>query len=88
MATACITPTPDYDVVDRVVEIATLKGVKPIQVALAWILSKPGVTAPIVSATKLEQLDQLVDSMSVALSEEEVASLEEPYVPHKVIGIV
>ena len=79
---------PDYDVVDRVVEIATLKGVKPIAVALAWILSRPGVTAPIVSATKLEQLDQLIDSMSVALSEEEVASLEAPYVPHKVIGIV
>jgi aryl-alcohol dehydrogenase-like predicted oxidoreductase len=79
---------PDYDVVDRVVEIATLKRVKPIAVALAWILSRPGVTAPIVSATKLEQLDQLMDSMSVALSEEEVASLEAPYVPHKVIGIV
>ena len=61
---------------------------KPIQVALAWILSKPGVTAPIVSATKLEQLDQLVEGMSVTLTPEEIASLEEPYVPHKVIGIV
>jgi aryl-alcohol dehydrogenase-like predicted oxidoreductase len=79
---------PDYDVVDRVVEIAARKGVKPIQVALAWILGKPGVTAPIVSATKLEQLDQLVEGMSVTLSTEEIASLEEPYVPHKVIGIV
>ena len=78
----------DYDVVDRVVEVATRKGVKPIQVALAWILSKPGVTAPIVSATKLEQLDQLVEGLSVTLSPEEIASLEEPYVPHKVIGIV
>jgi aryl-alcohol dehydrogenase-like predicted oxidoreductase len=79
---------PDYDVVDRVVEIATRKGVKPIQVALAWILAKPGVTAPIVSATKLEQLDQLVEGMSVRLSADDIASLEEPYVPHKVIGIV
>jgi aryl-alcohol dehydrogenase (NADP+) len=78
----------DYDVVDRVVEVAKQKGVKPIQVALAWILGKPGVTAPIVSATKLEQLDQLVEGMSVSLSPEEIASLEEPYVPHKVIGIV
>jgi aryl-alcohol dehydrogenase-like predicted oxidoreductase len=79
---------PDYDVVDRVVEIATRKGVKPIQVALAWILGKPGVNAPIVSATKLEQLDQLVEGMSVTLSPDEIAALEEPYVPHKVIGIV
>ena len=51
----------------------------PIQVALAWILGKPGVTAPIVSATKLEQLDQLVEGMSVALSPEEIAALEELY---------
>jgi len=79
---------PDYDVVDRVVEVAARKGVPPIQVALAWILTKPGVTAPIVSATKLEQLDQLIEGMSVTLSPEEIASLEEPYVPHKVIGIV
>lgn len=78
----------DYDVVDRVVEVAKSKGVKPIQVALAWILSKPGVTAPIVSATKLEQLDQLVEGMSVVLSSEEIASLEQPYIPHQVIGIV
>jgi aryl-alcohol dehydrogenase (NADP+) len=78
---------PDYDVVDRVVEVAKRKGVKPIQVALAWILGKPGVTAPIVSATKLEQLDQLIEGMSVTLTAEEVTALEEPYVPHKVIGI-
>ena len=79
---------PDYDVVDRVVEVAGRKGVKPIHVALAWILGKPGITAPIVSATKLEQLDQLLDAMSMTLTPDEVAALEEPYVPHKVIGIV
>jgi aryl-alcohol dehydrogenase-like predicted oxidoreductase len=79
---------PDYDVVDRVVALAARKGVPPIQVALAWVLAKPGVTAPIVSATKLEQLDQLVEGMSVTLSPEEMASLEEPYVPHRVIGMV
>jgi 1-deoxyxylulose-5-phosphate synthase len=78
---------PDYQVVDRVVEIAARKGVKPIQVALAWILGKPGVTAPIISATKLEQLDQLIDGMKVTLSVDEVAALEQPYVPHGVIGI-
>jgi aryl-alcohol dehydrogenase (NADP+) len=77
----------DYDVVDRVVEVARRKGVTPIQIALAWILAKPGVTAPIVSATKLEQLDQLIEGTSVTLSPEEIASLEEPYIPHKVIGI-
>ncbi|MFM8533416.1 MAG: aldo/keto reductase [Acidimicrobiia bacterium] len=78
---------PDDAVVDRVVEIAARKGVLPIQVALAWILGKPGVTAPIVSATRLEQLDQLVAGMSVALTAEEVAALEEPYLPHPVLGI-
>ena len=78
----------DYDVADRVVEVAKRNGVPPIQVALAWILGKPGVTAPIVSATKVEQLEQLIAGMSVTLSEEDVASLEEPYIPHKVIGIV
>ena len=79
---------PDYDVVDRVIEVAARKGVLPVQVALAWILGKPGVTAPIVSATRLEQLDQLIEGMSVTLSPEEIASLEQPYVPHKVIGMV
>jgi len=78
----------DYDVVDRVVEVAKRKGVMPIQVALSWIVNKPGVTAPIVSATKLEQLDQLVEGLSVKLSPEEVAAVEEPYVPHTVIGII
>lgn len=78
----------DYVVADRVVDVARKKGVMPIQVALAWILGKPGVAAPIVSATKLEQLDQLIDGMSVRLSPDEIASLEEPYAPHPVIGIV
>jgi aryl-alcohol dehydrogenase (NADP+) len=78
----------DYDVVDRVVEVAKRKGVMPIQVALSWIVNKPGVTAPIVSATKLEQLDQLVEGLSVTLTPEEIAAVEQPYVPHKVIGIV
>jgi len=76
----------DYDIADRVVEVASRKGVLPIQVALAWVLRKPGVVAPIVSATKLEQLDQLVDGMSIRLTADEVAALEEPYVPHQILG--
>ncbi len=59
-----------------------------IQVALSWIVNKPGVTAPIVSATKLEQLDQLVEGLSVKLTPDEIAAVEAPYVPHKVIGII
>lgn len=77
----------DYVVADRVVEVATRKGVLPIQVALAWVLGRPGVVAPIVSATKLEQLDQLVAGLSVTLTPDEVRLLEQPYQPHPVLGI-
>ena len=77
----------DYDVAERVVEVAEKKGVPPIHVALSWILSRPGVVAPIVSATKIEQLDQLVAGISVTLTPEEVRAVEEPYQPHPVLGI-
>jgi len=77
----------DYDVVERVVAVARSKGVAPIQVALAWVLSKPGVTSPIVSVTKLEQLAQLVAGLSITLTPGEVKALEEPYCPHPVLGI-
>ena len=77
----------DYDVADRVVEVARAKGVLPIQVALAWVLSKPGIAAPIISATKLEQLDQLAAGLAVTLTPEEARALEEPYRPHPVLGI-
>jgi aryl-alcohol dehydrogenase (NADP+) len=76
----------DYDVADAVVEVAGRKGVPPIQVALAWVVSRPGITAPIVGATRLEQLDQLIDALAVRLTDEEVAYLEGRYVPHKVLG--
>jgi aryl-alcohol dehydrogenase (NADP+) len=78
---------PDYDIADRVVEVASAKGTPPIQVALAWILRQPGVTSPIVSVTKLGQLDQLIQGLSVKLSPEEVTALEAPYQPHPIIGI-
>jgi aryl-alcohol dehydrogenase (NADP+) len=77
----------DYDVADRVVEVARARGVLPIQVALAWVSSRPGVTAPIVGASRIEQLDQLVDAMALLLTTEEVDALEAPYRPHAVIGI-
>ena len=77
----------DYDVADRVVEVAGQRGVLPVNVALAWVMSKPGVAAPIVSATKIEQLDQLVAGLSITLSPEEIRALEEPYQPHPIRGI-
>jgi len=77
----------DYDVVDRVVEVARERGVAPAQIALAWLLHKPGVTAPIIGATKLEQLEQAIDAMKIVLSPDEMRRLEEPYVPHRVLGI-
>jgi 1-deoxyxylulose-5-phosphate synthase len=77
----------DYDVADRVVEVAKTKGVLPIQVALAWLLGKPGIAAPIVSATKIEQLDQLVAGLPITLTPDEVRAVEEPYQPHPVLGI-
>ncbi len=76
----------DFDVVDRVVEVAGERGVPPAQIALAWLLHKPGVTAPIVGATKLEHLQDALAAESLTLSEHEIARLEEPYVPHPVLG--
>lgn len=77
----------DYDVADRVVEVARLKGVPPIQVALAWVLCQAGVTAPIVGVTKLEQFDDLVAGAALTLTDEECRMVEEPYRPHPVLGI-
>jgi Predicted oxidoreductases (related to aryl-alcohol dehydrogenases) len=76
----------DYDVVDRVIEIARTRGVTSAQIALAWLLGKPGVTAPIVGAPKLEQLEQAVGALDVILSPAEYHRLEEPYKPHPVLG--
>lgn len=76
----------DYDIADRVVHVARQKDVLPIQVALAWVLQQPGISAPIVGASRLEQLDQLIDGLSVTLSEDEKRFLEDKYVPHPVLG--
>jgi 1-deoxyxylulose-5-phosphate synthase len=76
----------DFDVVDRVAEVATGHGVPPAQVALAWLLQRPGVTAPIVGATKLGHLQDALAAEELVLNDKEITSLEEPYVPHPVLG--
>ena len=86
-ADSLYTPEVDFAVVDRVAAIAAERHVSPAQVALAWLLHKPAVTAPIVGATKAEHLDDALEAQQLSLSEEEVARLEEPYVPHGVSGI-
>jgi 1-deoxyxylulose-5-phosphate synthase len=73
-------------VVERVAEVAGERGVAPAQIALAWLLHKPGVSAPIVGATKLEHLQDALAAERLTLSEREIARLEEPYVPHPVLG--
>jgi aryl-alcohol dehydrogenase-like predicted oxidoreductase len=77
----------DFAVVDRLMEVAGERGLPPARVALAWLLHKPGVTAPIVGATKPGHLEDALAATDVALSPEEIARLEEPYVPHAVSGI-
>ncbi len=78
----------DFQTVDRVIELAGRRGVTPAQIALAWVLHQPGVTSPIVGASKMEHLDQAVAALDIELSEEECTYLEEPYVPHGVLGHV
>jgi aryl-alcohol dehydrogenase-like predicted oxidoreductase len=80
------TPEVDFAVVDRAAEVAAERGVAPAQVALAWLLHKPGVTAPIVGATKVEHVDDAIAAERLHLGDEEMARLEERYVPHAVSG--
>ncbi len=67
-------------------QVAAVRGIPRAQVALAWLLAKSVITAPIVGATKLQHLDDALSSVRTKLSEEEIALLEEPYVPHAVVG--
>ncbi len=76
----------DFDVVDRVLEIANERGVPPAQIALAWLLQKPEVTAPIIGASKMTHLEEAVAAVDIQLSVEEIGRLEEPYRPHPVLG--
>jgi aryl-alcohol dehydrogenase (NADP+) len=75
----------DFMVADHVAEVAKERGVTGSQVALAWTLSKPHITSPIIGATKLDHLDQAVAALDLRLSEEEIKRLEEPYKPHPVL---
>ena len=81
------TPDVDFDVIDRVSELAAARGVHSAQLALAWLLGKPGVTAPIVGATRIEHVEDALAAEQLSLSADEMERLEEPYVPHRVSGI-
>jgi aryl-alcohol dehydrogenase-like predicted oxidoreductase len=76
----------DFTIVDRVQELAKKHNVGPAQVALGWMLSKPFVTSPIIAASKLQQFDDLLGALNFKLTAEEIAHLEEPYTPHRVLG--
>jgi aryl-alcohol dehydrogenase (NADP+) len=76
----------DFEVVARVVEVAERRGVTPAQIALAWLLHQPGVTAPIIGASKMKHLEEAIAALDIELSEEEIETLQEPYKPHPVLG--
>jgi aryl-alcohol dehydrogenase-like predicted oxidoreductase len=80
------TPETDFAVVDRANEVAAARGVPTAQVALAWLLQRPGVTAPIVGATKGEHVDDALAAEQLSLDAQEIARLEQPYVAHAVSG--
>jgi 1-deoxyxylulose-5-phosphate synthase len=79
-------PEVDFDVVDRVVDLAAARNLPPARIALAWLLHKPGVTAPIVGATKAKHVEDAIAAEALELSDEEISRLEEPYVPHAISG--
>jgi aryl-alcohol dehydrogenase-like predicted oxidoreductase len=80
------TEEADRKVVDRLGQVAEQRGVPRAQLALAWLLSKPVITSPIVGATKPHHLQDAVAALSLRLTPDEIASLEEPYAPHPVLG--
>jgi aryl-alcohol dehydrogenase (NADP+) len=77
----------DYKVLDKVIEVATTRGIKPAQVALAWVLQQDGITAPIIGATKMDHLTDAIAALAFRLDEGERVALEGAYVPHRVLGI-
>ncbi|MBK8048060.1 MAG: aldo/keto reductase [Anaerolineales bacterium] len=80
------TEEADQRVIEQVLSVAAARGVSPAQIALAWMLHKPVVTAPIIGASKMHQLEDAVAALSISLLPEEIAALEAPYVPHPVLG--
>jgi 1-deoxyxylulose-5-phosphate synthase len=86
-ADSLYTPEVDFAVVERTSKVAAERGVSSAQVALAWLMDKPGVTAPIVGATRAEHIDDALAAEQLSLSGDDMARLEEPYVPHAISGI-
>lgn len=80
------TEEADRKVVERVTELAKKRNLAQATLALAWMLAQPGITAPIVGATRPHHLEDAVAALQVKLTPEEIASLEEPYIPHPVLG--
>jgi aryl-alcohol dehydrogenase (NADP+) len=76
----------DFDIVDRVVEVAKQKQATPAQIALAWMLHKPFITAPIIGASKMPHLEQAVQALEIHLTAQDIKQLEELYQPHPVLG--
>ncbi len=76
----------DFDVVQRVVELAKEKEVSPAQIALAWLFSNDTITAPIIGITKIKHLEEAVEALNIRLSDKEIIRLEECYTPHPIIG--
>jgi 1-deoxyxylulose-5-phosphate synthase len=76
----------DFEVVNRVSDVAKRRGVPNAQVALAWVLAQPGVTSPIVGASKMRHLDDAIAALSLKLDESELRELSEAYRPHRVLG--
>ena len=76
----------DREIVQRVARLADVRGVPRAQIALAWMLSKPVVTAPLVGATRIGHIDDAVAALDVTLSDDEIASLEQPYTPRPIVG--
>jgi 1-deoxyxylulose-5-phosphate synthase len=80
------TEAADRQVVERVAQVAAARGVPRAQVALAWVAQQPGVTAPVIGASRPQHIDDAVAALALALTPEEIALLEAPYVPHAVVG--
>lgn len=76
----------DFDIVDRITEVARGRGISNAQVAMAWILGKPGITSPILGANKTKYIDEAISALGIQLTADEVKRLEEPYRPRKVMG--
>lgn len=82
------TNAPDQIVVDNVEQIAKKRGISMAQMSLAWMLSKPYVTAPIVGTTAVKNIEEAVAALDITLTEDEILALEKPYIPHPVLGVM